>query len=197
MPAVSMLCMREGNFSLGGGSFTSRITTKVRSDEGLSYNQGSRFTYPWGLPGTFSGYVQTKSSTVGYAITLILAELDRIRKEPVSDAEMETAINYYLESFANNFQSPQTTMMNFADLEMTGKPRDYYKTYRSKIEAVTKARIQEVANKYIHPDKIAILIVGDWAPCNKGGDKWPGPLDKLGKVHRIALIDPMTGQAVK
>jgi zinc protease len=185
------------NFILGGGSFTSRITTKVRSDEGLSYNQGSRFTYPWGLPGTFSGYVQTKSSTVGYAITLILAELDRIRKEPVSDAEMETAINYYLESFANNFQSPQTTMMNFADLEMTGKPMDYYKTYRSKIEAVTKARIQEVANKYIHPDKIAIMIVGDWAPCNKGGDKWPGPLDKLGKVHRIALIDPMTGQAVK
>ncbi|NTV80566.1 MAG: insulinase family protein, partial [Candidatus Aminicenantes bacterium] len=40
------------NFILGGGSFTSRITTKVRSDEGLSYNQGSRFAYRWGFPGT-------------------------------------------------------------------------------------------------------------------------------------------------
>ena len=82
------------NFILGGGSFTSRITTKVRSDEGLSYNQGSRFTYRWGLPGTFAGYVQTKSSTVGYAISLILAEFNRIRTAPVSDAEMETAVNY-------------------------------------------------------------------------------------------------------
>jgi zinc protease len=185
------------NFILGGGSFTSRITTKVRSDEGLSYNQGSRFTTRWGYPGTFAGYVQTKSTTVGYAISLILNEINRIRKEPVSDAEMETAVNYYLESFADSFQTPQITMANFANLEMTGKPMDYYKTYRDKVKAVTKTRVQEVAQKYIQPDKIAIMIVGDWEPCNKGGDKWPGPLDKLGKVHRLALRDPMTGEASK
>jgi zinc protease len=185
------------NFILGGGSFSSRITMKVRSDEGLSYNQGSRFTYRWGFPGTFSGYVQTKSSTVGYAVSLILSELNRIRTEPVSDAEMDTAVNYYLESFADNFQTPQVTMTNFADLEMTGRPMDYYKTYRDKIEAVTKARVQEAAQKYIHPDGIAIMIVGDWEPCNKGGDKWAGPLDKLGKVHRIALKNPLTGEESK
>jgi len=115
----------------------------------------------------------------------------------VSDAEMETAVNYYLESFADNFQSSQTTMMNFANLEMTGKPADYYKTYLSKIKAVTKARVQEVAAKYVQPANVAIMIVGDWEPCNKGGDKWPGPLDKLGKVHKVALIDPMTGQEIK
>jgi len=185
------------NFILGGGSFTSRITTKVRSDEGLSYNQGSRFAYRWGFPGTLSGYVQTKSSTVGYAISLILAEFNRIRTEAVSDAEMETAVNYYLESFADAFQSAQATMSSFANLEMTGKPLDYYKTYRSKIQAVTKARVQEVAGKYIHPDKAVLMIVGDFEPCNKGGEKWPGPLDKLGKVRRINLIDPMTGEEIK
>ena len=185
------------NFILGGGSFTSRITTKVRSDEGLSYNQGSRFTTRWGFPGTFSGYVQTKSSTVGYAVSLILAEFNRIRTEPVSDAEMETAINYFLESFADAFQSAQATMSSFANLEMTGKPLDYYKTFRTKIQAVTKARVQEVATKYVHPDQAAIMIVGDFEPCNKGGDKWAGPLDKLGKVHRINLIDPMTGEEIK
>ena len=185
------------NFILGGGSFTSRITMKVRSDEGLSYGQGSRFTYRWGIPGTFSGYVQTKSSTVGYAISLILDEFRRIRTEPVSDAEMETAVNYYLESFSDSFQSAQATMSSFANLEMTGKPMDYYKTYRAKIQAVTKARVQEVAAKYIHPDKAVLMIVGDWEPCNKGGDEWPGPLDRLGKVHRINLTDPMTGEEIK
>jgi predicted Zn-dependent peptidase len=185
------------NFILGGGSFTSRITTKVRSDEGLAYNTGSRFTYRWGFPGIFSGYVQTKSATVGYAISLILKEFERIRKEPVSDDELATAIDYYLESFSDNFSSPLTTMMNFATREMQGKPMDFYKTYRDRIKAVTKERVMQVADKYVHPEKAAIMVVGDWEPCNKGGDKFPGPLDKLGKIHRISLRDPMTGEAPK
>ncbi len=181
------------NFILGGGSFTSRITTKVRSDEGLSYNQGSRFTTIWGFPGTFSGYVQTKSATAGYAISLILDEMERIRREPVAADEMETAVSYYLESFADYFQSPQATMSSFAVLEMQGKPMDYFKTYRSKFQGVTREKVMEVAKKYIRPDKMAIMIVGDWEPCNKGGEKWAGPLDKFGKVHRIILRDPLTG----
>jgi hypothetical protein len=62
---------------------------------------------------------------------------------------------------------------------------------------VTKEKISEVANKYIHPDRMAIVIVGDWEPCNKGGDKLAGPLDKFGKVHRISLLDPLTGEEIK
>jgi predicted Zn-dependent peptidase len=110
---------------------------------------------------------------------------------------METAVNFYLESFADSFQTPQITMSSFANLEMTGRPMDYYKTYRDKVKTVTKAKVQEVARKYIHPDKLAIMIVGDWEPCNKGMDKWPGPLDKLGKVHRLTLADPVTGESGK
>jgi len=185
------------NFILGGGSFTSRITSKVRSDEGLAYNCGSRFTYRWGFPGAFSGYVQTKSATVGYAISLILKEFERIKKEPVSDAEMETAINYYLESFSDFFTTPLMTMMNFANLEMQGKSMDYYKTYRDKIKIVSKEKVLEVANKYIQPEKMAIMIVGDWEPCNKGSEKFAGSLEKLGKVQRISLKDPLTGEEIK
>jgi zinc protease len=185
------------NFILGGGSFTSRITTKVRSDEGLSYNQGSRFSFTWGFPGTFSGYVQTKSATVGYAISLILDEMKRIREEPVSADELETAVSFYLESFADNFQSPQTTMSNFAQLEMQGKPMDYYKTYRSQFEKVTREKVLDVAKRYIHPEKMAVMIVGDWEPCDKGGEKWAGPLDQFGKIHRVSLRDPLTGEEPK
>jgi zinc protease len=185
------------NFILGGGSFTSRITTKVRSDEGLAYNTGSRFTYRWGFPGTFSGYVQTKSATVGYAISLIINEFERIRKEPVSDAELATAVDYYLESFSDSFTSPLATMTNFALLDMQGKPMDYYKTYRDKIRLVTKEKVLEMAQKYVRPEQAAIMIVGDWEPCNKGSDKFPGPLDKLGKIHRISLRDPLTGEEPK
>jgi predicted Zn-dependent peptidase len=184
------------NFILGGGSFTSRIMTKVRSDEGLAYNTGSRFTYRWGFPGTFSGYVQTKSETAGYAVSLILAEFNRIRTEPVSDVELKTAVNFYLESFSSAFESPMGTMSTFAEMDLTGKPMDYYKKYRDRIGAVTKERVREVANKYIRPEEMAILIVGDWTPCNAGGSQWPGPLDKLGKVHKVSLVDAMTGELV-
>jgi predicted Zn-dependent peptidase len=185
------------NFILGGGSFTSRIMSKVRSDEGLAYNTGSRFTYRWGFPGTFAGYVQTKSETVGYAISLILKEFERIRTDPVDDDELATAVDYYLESFSNNFSSPMTTMGNFATLDLQGKPMDYYKTYRDKIRLVTKDRVLEVAKNYVHPQKAAIMIVGDWEPCNAGGAQFPGPLEKLGKVHRINLRDPMTGEEIQ
>jgi hypothetical protein len=40
------------------------------------------------------------------------------------------------------------------------------------------------------------MIVGDWEPCNKGSDKYPGPLEKLGKVRRINLKDPLTGEEI-
>lgn len=185
------------NFILGGGSFTSRITSKVRSDEGLAYNTGSRFTYRWGFPGTFAGYVQTKSETVGYAIHLILREFDRIRHEAVSDEEMETAVSYFLESFADFFSSPIRTMVSFANLEMQGKPLDYYATFRDKIKAVSKDKVMDVAKKYIRPDHLVILIVGDWESCNKGSDKFAGPLEKLGKVHRIKVLDPIAGELIE
>ncbi|HOZ00095.1 MAG TPA: hypothetical protein PLL55_11915, partial [Candidatus Aminicenantes bacterium] len=109
----------------------------------------------------------------------------------------DTAVSYYIDSFSSQFEMPQATMTAFATLEMQGKPMNEFKTFRDKIKAVTKARVQDVARKYIRPDQAVILIVGDFEPCNAGGDKWAGPLDKLGKVHRLNLIDPLTGEEIK
>jgi len=64
---------------------------------------------------------------------------------------METAVNFYLESFADGFQSSLQTMMSFANLEMVGKPMDYYKTFRSRIQAVTKAGSKRRAE--VHPSR--------------------------------------------
>jgi predicted Zn-dependent peptidase len=185
------------NFILGGGSFTSRITTKVRSDEGLAYNTGSRFTYHTGLPGTFAGYVQTKSQTVGYAIDLIRLECERIRKELVSDEELDTAKNFYLESFSDFFQTPQIIIANFARLEMEGRPLDYYQTYRNHIDKVTKETVLKAAQKYIHPDQLAIMIVGNFEACNVTSEKYHNTLEKLGKIKFINLPDYISGEPSK
>ncbi len=104
------------NFILGGGFTASRPRCVRRR---LSYNQGSRFTTRWGFPGTFAGYVQTKSSTVGYAVS-IQAEFNRIRLEPVTDEEMDTAVSYYIDSFSSH-EIRQATMTAFANLEMASR----------------------------------------------------------------------------
>jgi len=173
------------------------IRAKVRTDEGLAYDAGSRFTYRWGFPGTFSGFAQTQSSTAGYAISLILKEFERIRRELVSDGQLGTEIGYFLETFPDNFSNPLTAMTSFGLLEMQGKSMDYYKTYRDRIKRVTKERVLQAAQTYVHPEKAAIMIIGDWDPCNKGSNKFPGPLDKLGKVHWVSLRDPLAGVEIK
>lgn len=179
------------NFILGGGSFTSRITTKVRSDEGLAYNTGSRFVNQHDFPGTFYGYVQTKSSTVQYAISLIMDEFHRIRNERVSEAEMETAKNYFLDSFPNRFSSSLNTMATFAELEYDGFPLDYYDRYRENIEKVDRDEVLRVAKKYIKPDRMSVFIVGDIEACKAGSPDHPGSLEKWGKMTVIEPMDPM------
>jgi predicted Zn-dependent peptidase len=127
----------------------------------------------------------TSNETTGYYVTL-----------PTNKVELQMLLES--DRMINaNFRSPMTTLGHFVMLEMQGKPMDYYKTYRDKIRLVTKEWVLEVAKKYVRPEKAAIMIVGDWEPCNTGGDQFPGPLDKLGKVHRVSLTDPMTGEELK
>jgi zinc protease len=138
--------------------------------------------------------VQTKSETVHYAISLILAEFHRIRNEEVSDEEMDTAKNYYIDSFPSRFSSPIGTMGDFANLEFKGFPADYYETYRANYEKVTKEDVLRVAQKYILPEQMSIFVVGDIEPCKAGYEKHPGTLDELGPVTIIELKDPLTGK---
>lgn len=186
-----IFAVRIMNFILGGGSFTSRITTKVRSDEGLAYNTGCRFTPQVRFPGTFFGYVQTRCATVHYAVSLILEEFRRIREEPASDPEMETARDHFLNSFPNKFYTTSAAMDALARLEYDGFPRDYFDTYRDRIRSVTKEDVQRVAQKYVRPDDMTLLVVGDIEPCRAGCEKHPGSLEALGKVTILELEDPM------
>ena len=185
---------QKPRFILGGGSFTSRITTKVRSDEGLAYNTGSRFVTEHDFPGTFAGYVQTKSATVHYAISLIMAEFQRIRKELVSEAELETAKNFYLDSFPDRFSSAIGTMTTFAELEYNNFPLNYYDTYRERYAAVTREGIQRAALKYVKPEAMSIFIVGDIEKCKAGDARHPGRLEALGRITVIEPKDLIKGE---
>ncbi len=169
------------NYILGGGSFSSRITKIVRSDNGLAYSTGSRFSGGTLYPGTFTASCQTKNSTVVFAAQLMLNEIERIRNEPVPAEDLEFArtarVNAFPASFAGGGgrggggASISRTLSNFASLEFNGRPMDYYDNYVARYEAVTVEDITRVAQKYLRPENLIIMIAGNIEECRAGADR--------------------------
>src|SRR5204862_2627575 len=73
------------NDILGGGGFTSRIKSRVRSDEGLAYSAYSSFPGGVYYPLAFTAGFQSKSRTVAYATSIVLEEIKRMAAEPATD----------------------------------------------------------------------------------------------------------------
>ena len=190
------------NDILGGGGFTSRITNRVRSDEGLAY---SAYSYcPGGtyFPRTFVAGYQSKSRTVLYAAQIVLEEMRKITQEEVTDKEIETAKASYIQTFPQAFETKGAIASTFASEEFTGRLSNnpnYFGSFRSKIRAVTKADVQRVAGKYLTPDKVAILIIGDKEEILKGHSDHLVNVDSLtsGGVKDIPMRDPFTLQPLK
>jgi zinc protease len=184
------------NEILGGGGFTSRITSRVRSDEGLAYSAGSNFGLGTYYPGVFRAAFQSKSGGTAQAIQIVLEEVNKIRATKVTSEELETAKNYSIEVFPRVFATASQIAGTFAQDEFTRRPADYWDTYRAKVKAVTVDDVQRVAQKYLQPDKLVILVVGNVDEVVKGNpDKPQYSLVKIaqnGELKRIPLPDPLT-----
>ncbi|HEV7889610.1 MAG TPA: pitrilysin family protein [Pyrinomonadaceae bacterium] len=184
------------NDILGGGGFTSRIMSRVRSDEGLAYSAGSSYGMGVYYPGTFRAAFQSKSATTSQAIQIVLDEINRIRTVKVSAEELETSKNQAVETFPLIFATAAQIAGTFAQDEYTKRPVDYWDTYRQRIAAVTTDDVQRVAQKYLDPSKLVILVVGNIDDITKGNPDHPEySLTKLattGQIRRIPLPDPLT-----
>jgi len=171
------------NFILGGGSFTSRMTSKVRSDEGLSYSVGTRFDTDSRDLGTWYAFCQTKLATTYKAMRLMLDEVERIREGKVDDAELASAKDSYINRYVFNFTTPGRIVYQLMELEYDHRPPDELKTYIENISKVTKDDVLRVAKKYLKPENITFVVVGDPAQFEK-------PLDEFGDVIKVELQPP-------
>jgi zinc protease len=165
-PAVDLM-----NYILGGGSFSSRITKIVRTDYGLAYSANS--SYPGGIeyPGAFRASCQTKNSTVVFAAQLMLDIIDNLRAGNVGEADLAMAKKARLNSFPAMFPDVDAIVSNIANLEYSKRPSDYYDVYESKYERVTVADLKRVAQKWLQPDRLVILIGGSIEESKAGADK--------------------------
>ena len=190
------------NDVLGGGGFTSRITNRVRSDEGLAYS--ARSAFPGGVyyPVVFRAGFQSKSRTVAYATSIVLEEIERIIREPVTKEELLTTKKSFIDTFPNNFASAAQVVSAFASDEMIGryaKQPHYWANYRDNIESVDIAAVQHVAKQRLKLDQMIILIVGQKEEILKGHPDHPVKLGRLvkGGVIELPMRDPLTMQPAK
>src|SRR5205807_1835344 len=92
------------NEILGGETFTSRLYQKIRTEEGLAYWVGSNFSEPYDL-GTIAAGSQTRSKVAGRTVRLMLAEIERIAREPVTPEELKFAQDSIINSFVFRYNS--------------------------------------------------------------------------------------------
>jgi zinc protease len=183
------------NEILGGSGFTSRIFSRVRTDEGLAYSAGSGFSFGVYYEGLFRASFQSKSATAAQAAQIVLDEIKRMREVKVSAEDLTIQKNQAIETFPSNFATARSIASTFANDEFTGRDPHYWETYRDKIKAVTIDDVQRVAQKYLHPDKLVILAVGNADDILKGNpDKPEFSINKIanGRIARIPLPDPAT-----
>lgn len=163
-----------------GGSFTSRLTTEIRTNQGLAYNVGSHFDIGRRFTGSFVAETETKAASTAKAITLMKKLIADLTLEPVSDAELNAAREYMINSFMFGFTSPASIVTQRARLEYYGYPDGYLEQYRANIAKTTKADILAAARKYLHPEAFKLVVVGD-------GAKFDQPLSTFGKVRELDL----------
>lgn len=174
-----LYAIRVMDYILGGG-FTSRLTTEIRSNQGLAYNVGASFDVGRRFVGTFEAETETKSGSTAKAIGLMRDIIDGMRKEPVTDQELNLAKEAIINSFIFGFTRPDFIANQRARLEFYGYPDGYLENYRANIARVTKEDVLRAARTYLHPDRLIILVVGE----DKTFDK---PLSTFGTVQEIKL----------
>jgi zinc protease len=164
-----------------GGGFGSRLFQRIRTREGYAYAVGGGFSLPYDHPGPFRVEVLTKSATTAAATRSALEEISDLDSKPFTQAELERARNDILNSFLFKYDTPEKVLDERLKLEFYGYPADYLETYRAAIGKVTLADLAAAAKKYVHPDKLAVLVVGNGPEIKPGLDTLsmgtPTPID--------------------
>ena len=163
-----------------GGLFSSRVNLNLR--EAHAYTYGAFSSFDWRRnAGPFTVATAVRSDVTDASVREILFEVDRMRTEAVTEAELTLATSYLDGVFPIRFESTTAVANALASLVSYGLPDEYFDTYRSRIQSVGGSHVLDAARAHLHPDRLQIVAVGNAAVVRT-------PLEAL-EVGPVAVYD--------
>lgn len=147
------------NTILGGG-FSGRLFQNLRERHGYTYGATSSFSMHREA-GLFTENSEVRNEVTGPSITEMLAEIKRIRDEPVPEPELAMQRQYVAGNYLLSLESPARTAERVQEIDLYGLPTDYFKTYAKRVSNVDAAAIKTLADKYLGADDATVVVVGE------------------------------------
>jgi zinc protease len=161
-----------------GGLFSSRINMNLREEHGYTYGAFSFFWFYRGT-GPFIAGAQVRADVTAPAAKQLFKELEGIHTKPLTDAELRMAKDSIVRGLPGSFESADGVNAQLRDLWVFGLPLDYFTKLPAELEAVNSARAQEAAAKYVKPESMLVIAVGDKAKIESGlKDLELGPVEE-------------------
>ncbi len=165
-----------------GGQFESRLNRNLRVEKGYSYGVDSGFSFDRG-PGPFEVGGTVETTVTKESLVEIFKELaDIAGNRPATDGELAFAKERIVLGFPSRFETTFGVAGQLANLVAYDLPDDELDRYQARIEALNRVDIERVATKYITPDNMTVLIVGDRSRIE-------GPLKTLPFVKSVRRLD--------
>ena len=174
------LAIASGAF---GGSFGSMLNQELRVKTGLTYGASAQFVRGT-VAGEFAIGSFTQTDNTGRALDIALATLDRLHKEGLDQAKIDSARNYLLGQFPLAYETPGDWAMALGDLDLYGLSESYIGEFGTNLVKVDAAAVRSVIDaEFPSPDSLDIVLIGDAARIGEAAAK-------LGPVTKMALAAP-------
>jgi zinc protease len=165
-----------------GGSFTSRLNNNLREQHGYAYGASSGFAF-WPAGGPFTAASSVQTDVTGPALGEFFNEFNKMRK-PLPAEDVTRGKNYDALRYPGGFETNSSIANALADLIVYRLDDNYFNTYVEKTLAVTQKDVEAAAKKYVVPDNMLVIIVGDRSKIEEGIRKL-----NLGKITVLSVED--------
>lgn len=180
------------NQILGGGG-EGRLFLNLREDKGYTYGSYSSIGNDKYAPSRFRATAQVRNAVTDSSVVEILKEIDKIRTTPVSADDLKNTKAKYIGRFIMALERPETIAGYALNIETENLPKDYYKTYLERINAVTIADVQKAAQKYFTTEKARIVVAGKGSEVLENLEK----VSFNGKAVPVKYYDKMVNATEK
>jgi zinc protease len=146
--------------ALLGGSFASRITANIREQKGYTYSPRSQVSTRY-HDAYWAEVADVTTKDTGASLKEIFGEITRLQQQAPPEEELKGIQSYISGLFVIQNSSRQALIGQLRYVDLQGLSDDYLKTYVQRVNAVTPAQVQAMTTKYIKPESMTIVVVGD------------------------------------